>query len=167
MSIITTLNSIGQWSTHRESNLLDGGAYYYGCYETSDDKYISIGSLEPQFYALLRQHADLEADELDNQLDPAKWPQLKTKLRKIFKQKARDEWCGLMEGTDVCFAPVLDYAEAPNHHHMQARKAYIKLDGITQPAPTPRFSRTKSEVKHAFKRDDDNEKMINADCGIT
>jgi len=166
MSVLYTLSNIGQWSPQRESNLLDGGAYYYGSYATSDDKFISIGSLEPQFYALLREHAGLEGDEFDNQLDPSKWPELKARLAEIFKSKTRDEWCAIMEGTDVCFAPVLDFTEAPKHHHMQARETYLEIDGAIQPAPAPRFSRTESEVSGAFKRADNDEQTIKADWGI-
>ena len=166
MSVIHSLSSIGQWSPRRESNLLDGGAYFYNSYATSDDKYVSIAALEPQFYAMLREHAGLDSDEFDKQFDPSKWPELKSKLTEIFKHKTRDEWCALLEGTDVCFAPVLDYTEAPDHHHMKARNTYINVDGITQPAPAPRFSRTQSEVKHAFKRNDDDENMIKTNWGI-
>ncbi|MBT8220750.1 MAG: CoA transferase, partial [Bacteroidia bacterium] len=116
-------------------------------YETRDGKYISIGSIEPQFYALLIEKAELDPEVFKAQHNQKKWPELKIKLAEVIKTKTRDAWSTIMEGTDVCFAPVLDYKEAPSHPHNKERGTYIELDGITQPAPAPRFSRTVSEIR--------------------
>ncbi len=149
-SLITAaygLRSIGVWKDEREANQLDGGSHYYGAYETKDGEFISIASIEPQFYAELLQRLDLEKETLPDQLDRDNWPAMKDKLRALFKQKTRDEWCSILEGTDVCFAPVLSMGEAPNHPHMKARDTFIEIDGVVQPAPAPRFSRTELEVQ--------------------
>ena len=138
----------GLWNDDdRETNMLDGGAHFYGTYETKDGKFVSVGSIEPQFYALLRQLTGLSETAFDAQLDRAAWPALRQKLAEIFCTKTRDEWCRIMEGTDVCFAPVLTIAEAPLHPHMAARKTFVKRHGVTQPAPAPRFSRTPSTIR--------------------
>jgi len=138
----------GRWSTQRESNLLDGGSHFYGPYECACGNFISIGSIEPQFYALLRDIAGLKDPEFDRQLDPKAWPSLKQKLVAVFKTKTRDEWCRLMEGTDVCFAPILSLTEAPEHPHMKARQVFDTRHGYPQPAPAPRFSRTPSAIRN-------------------
>lgn len=141
--------SLGLWdASRREANMLDGGAHFYDTYECADGEYISLGSIEPQFYALLKQLAGLSEDEFGDQNNRDQWPLMKQKLTEIFKQKNRDQWCELMEGTDVCFAPVLPFTEAPLHSANIARKTYVDVDGVTQPAPAPRFSRTPSEVAH-------------------
>ncbi len=147
MSIFNTLDAMGQWSTRRGSNFLDTGAHYYDCYETKDGKFISIGSIEPQFYKLLIELADLDAAAFKSQNKQAAWPELKSKLVEVFKSKTREEWCEIMEGTDVCFAPVLDYKEAQEHAHNVEREMYFELDGFVQPSPAPRFSKTPSEVQ--------------------
>ena len=141
------LMAMNMWTTDRFRNRLDGGAFYYGSYECSDGKYISIGSLEPQFYALLLEKAEITDPEFQDQLDEAAWPAKREKLIQLFKTKTRQQWCDLMEGTDVCFAPVLDLKEAPNHPHNIDRKTFVELDGVIQPAPAPRFSRTQGEIQ--------------------
>ncbi len=141
--------ALGMWDeTQRESNMLDGGAHFYDTYECADGEYISIGSIEPQFYALLKEKAGLSEEEFGDQNNKALWPALKEKLTEVFLTKTQAEWCELMEGTDVCFAPVLNFMEAPRHPANVARNTYIELDGMVQPAPAPRFSRTPSEVAH-------------------
>ncbi len=141
--------SFGLWDeTQRESNMLDGGAHFYDVYECADGQYISIGSIEPQFYALLMQIAELPEDVYGDQNNREKWPELKEKLTEVFLRKTQAQWCELMEGTDVCFAPVVNFMEAPKHPANVARNTYIELDGMTQPAPAPRFSRTPSQVQH-------------------
>ena len=117
MSMFFDLAAAGRWTEQRESNFLDGGAHFYGVYECACGRFISIGSIEPQFYALLRQHAGLSEPGFDQQMDPKAWPALKQKLADVFKTKTRDEWCAIMEGTDVCFAPILTMGEAPDHPH--------------------------------------------------
>jgi alpha-methylacyl-CoA racemase len=141
--------AVGAWdASQREANLLDGAAHFYDTYECADGRYISLGSIEPQFYALLMQLAELPEADFANQHDAARWPEMTEKLAAIIKQKTQAEWCELMEGTDVCFAPVLSFTEAPSHPANVARNTYIEVDGVTQPAPAPRFSRTPSSVAH-------------------
>ncbi len=161
------LMEMNMWTTDRHTNKLDGGAHYYGSYECSDGKYISIGSIEPQFYALLLEKCEIEDEEFLAQQDQNAWPQLREKLAKLFLTKTRSEWCDLMEGTDVCFAPVLDLGEAPSHPHNVARDTYVKFDGVTQPAPAPRFSRTQSEIKSSAAMVGEHSEQILADWGYS
>ena len=147
MSMFFDMAAAGRWTEARESNFLDGGAHFYGVYECSCGRFVSIGSIEPQFYSLLRKHAGLTDGDFDAQMDRNAWPALKEKLTKVFKSKTRDEWCKIMEGTDVCFAPILTMAESPQHPHMAARNIFVTRHGVTQPAPAPRFSRTPSAIR--------------------
>jgi alpha-methylacyl-CoA racemase len=147
MTMFFDLVSTGRWSEQREGNMLDGGSHFYGVYECKDGGFISIGSIEPQFYALLRKQAKLTDADYDAQMDKKSWPALKEKLAKIFKTKTRDEWCAIMEGTDVCFAPVLSMSEAVKHPHMVAREVFVERDGVVQPTPAPRFSHTPSAIR--------------------
>jgi alpha-methylacyl-CoA racemase len=153
MSMFFDLAAIGRWSETRESNFLDGGAHFYGVYQCGCGNFISIGSIEPQFYALLRQHAGLSDSGFDAQMDPRAWPGLRQKLAAVFKTRTREEWCHIMEGTDVCFAPVLSMSEAPDHPHMAAREIFVRRHGVTQPAPAPRFSRTPSVIRESATAD--------------
>src|ERR1700709_1170988 len=153
MSMFFDMTAMGRWVEGREQNFLEGGAHFYGMYECSWGHFISIGSIEPQFYALLRQHAGLTDADFDAQMDRKAWPVLKEKLTKVFKSKTRDEWCAIMEGTDICFAPILTVAEAPKHPHNAARKIFVEPHGVTQPAPAPRFSRTPSAIREAETAD--------------
>jgi alpha-methylacyl-CoA racemase len=153
MSMFFDMTAVGRWTEERESNFLDGGAHFYGVYECACGNFISIGSIEPQFYALLRQHAGLSDADFDQQMVRKAWPGLRQKLADVFKTKTREEWCKIMEGTDVCFAPVLTMSEAPNHPHMAARNIFVSRHGITQPAPAPRFSRTPSAIREPAKAD--------------
>jgi alpha-methylacyl-CoA racemase len=147
MSMFFDMTASGRWIEGRENNFIDGGAHFYGVYECSCGHFISIGSIEPQFYALLRKHAVLTDADFDAQMDRKAWPALKAKLAAVFKAKTREEWCKIMEGTDICFAPILTMAEAPKHPHMAARKIFVERHGVTQPAPAPRFSRTPSVIR--------------------
>jgi alpha-methylacyl-CoA racemase len=147
MSMFFDMSAIGRWVEGRDQNFLDGGAHFYGVYECSCGNFISIGSIEPQFYTLLREHAGLSAECFDAQMDRKAWPDLKAKLTDIFKSKSRADWCKIMEGTDICFAPILTMAEAPKHPHMAARGVFVERHGVTQPAPAPRFSRTPSAIR--------------------
>ena len=149
MSMFFDMTAIGRWREERDSNMLDGGAHFYGVYECKDGQFISIGSIEPQFYALLRKLARLDDPAYDAQMDAKGWPALKEKLAAVFKSKTRDEWCAIMEGSDVCFAPILTMSEATQHPHMKAREVFITRHGIPQPAPAPRFSRTPSAARDA------------------
>ncbi len=141
--------AVGLWDeTRRGENMLDGGAHFYDTYECADGEYVSIGSIEPQFYALLMEKAALSEEDFGEQNDASRWPGQKEKLAAVFRQKTQAEWCELMEGTDVCFAPVLNFMDAPKHPANVARETYTNVDGMVQPAPAPRFSRTPSEVRH-------------------
>jgi alpha-methylacyl-CoA racemase len=141
--------AMGAWdATRRETNMLDGAMHFYDTYECADGEYVSIGSIEPQFYALLMQHAELDPELFGNQHDRDRLPAMKAALTGIMKRKTQAQWCEIMEGTDVCFAPVLNFMDAPKHPANVARDTYIEVDGVTQPAPAPRFSRTPSEVAH-------------------
>ena len=161
------LMGMNMWTTERQANKLDGGAHYYGSYECSDGKYISIGSIEPQFYALLLEKCEIKDDDFLAQQDQSAWPQLRGKLEKLFLTKTRSEWSDLMEGTDVCFAPVLDLGEAPSHPHNAARNTYVEFDGVTQPAPAPRFSRTQSQIKSSAAMVGEHTDQILADWGYS
>jgi alpha-methylacyl-CoA racemase len=146
-SMFWGMRATGVWADDRDANLLDGGAHFYDCYETSDGKWVSIGSIEPQFYALLLAKAEIADPAFQNQFEKANWPALSEKLAVIFKTKTRDEWCAIMEGTDVCFAPVLDWNEAAAHPHNVARQTFVEFEGVTQPAPAPRFSATPGAIR--------------------
>lgn len=145
MSVFYSMVALGRHRDERGKSLLDGGTHFNNVYETSDGRYVSICSLEPQFYALLMEKLDLDQKEFRPQMAPEAWPRLREKLADIFRQRTRDEWCELLEGTDVCFAPVLSISEAPSHPHHQARGTYIERDGYIEPAPSPRFSRSTPE----------------------
>ena len=148
MTMMYGMYSAGQWKDQRDSNLLDGAAHFYGCYECKDNKYISIGSIEPQFYAALIRCMQLDETTFNNQFDQKQWPELKKIVSERFKTRTRDEWCEIFKGNDVCFAPVLSLQESVNYQHNKDRKTFVEIAGINQPAPAPRFSRTESEVKH-------------------
>ena len=148
MSMMYGMLNSGIWTDSRDSNLLDGAAHFYGCYECKDGKFVSIGSIEPQFYSLLREKMNIDEDIFDNQMDKNSWPALRENLETRFKEKTRDEWCQIMEGTDICFAPVLSMNEAINHEHNVERKSFFELDNVTQPSPAPKFSYSESEVSH-------------------
>jgi alpha-methylacyl-CoA racemase len=152
MSIFYGRVAAGLWRDERGVNALDGGAPWYGVYETADGKYISIGAIEGRFYARLMELLGLDAATLPGQHDRARWPELRERLRGAFKQKTRDEWRESLEGHDVCFAPVLSLAEAPTHPHNLAREAFMERGGVLQPAPAPRFSRTPGKVERSAPR---------------
>ena len=146
-TLLYALFQNGQWTSRRQDNLLDGASHWYDTYETADEKYVSIGAIEPQFYAQLLETLGLAEDpDFERQYDRQSWPALKRRFTEIFKSKTRAEWCELMEGTDICFAPVLDFDEAPRHPHNVARGTFTSVEGVTQPAPAPRFSATRSEI---------------------
>jgi alpha-methylacyl-CoA racemase len=147
MTIFYGLQHLGFWRDERGVNMLDTGAHFYDVYETKDGKYVSIGSIEPQFYQLLLKHTGLAGEPLPTQFDRDQWPALKEKVAAIFRRKTRDEWCAIMENTDVCFAPVLSLSEAPQHPHNKARGTFTEVKGVVQPAPAPRFSRTPGAIQ--------------------
>ncbi len=148
MAMIYGLAAEGRWQPERQANPLDGGAPYYGVYETGDGRHVSIGPIEGKFYADLLERLGLAGDPLfADQNDRARWPAMRERLAAVFRTRSRDDWSSLLEGTDVCFAPVLSMAEAPGHAHMRARGAFVAVDGLPQPAPAPRFSRTAGAVQ--------------------
>jgi len=148
MTMFWAMRSIGLFDeTRRGENLLDTGAHFYDVYRCKDEGYVSIGSIEPQFYAELLRLTGLDgAPEFAPQMDRASWPALKARLKQVFLTRTRDEWCELMEGTDVCFAPVLTMSEAAEHPHNVERQTFVEVAGVAQPAPAPRFSRTVPEI---------------------
>lgn len=151
MSCMWGFKHLGMWEQGRENNALDGGSHYYDTYQCADEKWISVGSIEPQFYALLLEKIGMEAQEVDfmAQFDRKKWPELKLQITELFKTKSQAQWCEIMEGTDVCFAPVIGMEEAAEYPHNVARKSFVERDGYIQPAPAPRFSRTQAEIQNS------------------
>src|SRR5260370_36274952 len=125
--------------------MLAGGAHFYNTYACADGKFVSVGAIEPQFYALLLKLCNIHDASFDSQMDRDKWPGLKTKIAAVFATKSRQAWCELMEGSDVCFAPVLDMDEAPAHAHNRAHGTVVEVDGVTQPGPAPRVGPTGTE----------------------
>jgi alpha-methylacyl-CoA racemase len=146
MAMFYGFKASGAWQDARRANLLDGGAHFYDTYRCADGEWISIASIEPQFYALLLEKTGLTDPDFHPQMDRSRWPQLREKLAAVIAKKTRDEWCAIMEATDVCFAPILDLDEAPRHPHNVARQTFVEVDGVLQPAPAPRFSRTPGAV---------------------
>jgi alpha-methylacyl-CoA racemase len=147
MTAIYGMYGAGFWTDERGANVLDTGAHYYDVYETSDGKYVSIGSIEGKFYDELLRLSGLKKEELAPQNDRKAWPQMKERVAALFRTKTRDEWCKIMEGSDICFAPVLSMAEAPKHPHNKLRETFVEQDGVVQPAPAPRFSRTPGAIQ--------------------
>ena len=148
MSMFWAMRTIGMFDENAPgTNLLDTGAHFYDVYECADNKHVSLGSIEPQFYSELMRLTGLAGDaEFAQQMDKSQWPHLKARLREVMRSKTRDEWCALMEHTDVCFAPVLTMSEAAQHPHNVERGTFVEIAGATQPAPAPRFSRTVASV---------------------
>ncbi len=147
MTAIYGLRGSGRWTDQRGENILDTGAHFYDVYETSDHKHVAIGSIEAKFYEELLQRSGLAKEKLPRQMDREAWPEMKQKLAALFRTKTREEWCKIMEGTDICFAPVLSMDEAPRHPHNRHRGTFVEQDGVIQPAPAPRFSRTPSAIQ--------------------
>ena len=162
MSIFSVLSQSGMWNLEeRENNLFDGGSHFYNTYETSDNKFISIGSLEPKFYNLLKDKLGITDPQFNNQMSKDNWPELKIKTAAIFKTKTQQQWNKILENTDICYAPVLSLNEAKKHPHLIERGNFIELDGITQPSPAPRFSLTKSDKpKPAPEKGQDNNEIL-------
>jgi alpha-methylacyl-CoA racemase len=146
MAMFYGMKAAGVWTDKRRSNLLDGGAHFYDTYQCADGEWVAIGSIEPQFYALLLEKTGITDPAFKSQMDRAQWPALREKLAAAIGGKTRDEWCAIMEGTDVCFGPVLSLEEAPKHAHNVARQTFVDVDGVVQPAPAPRFSATPGAV---------------------
>lgn len=167
MAMIHGMKNMGVWSEELGANMLDTGAHFYDTYETSDGKFVSIGSIEPQFYAELRRLLGLEDDrDFDAQHDRAKWGMLKDKLAALFRTRTRDEWDALLEHTDVCYAPVLTMSEAARHPHNLARQTFVDVGGDVQPAPAPRYSVTAPGKPRSAPMPGDDSDAILAALGI-
>ena len=147
MSMFYGMKAMGVWNGDRRANLLDGGAHFYDTYQCSDGKWIALGSIEPQFYALLLEKAGLTDPAFSAQMDRAAWPELKARLAAVIAGKTRAEWSAIMEGTDICYGPVMDLDEAPLHPHNVARETFVTVAGVVQPAPAPRFSATPGAIQ--------------------
>lgn len=146
MTMFYGLHAGGLWQDKRGSNFLDGAAPYYRAYRTSDNEYIIVCAIEHRFFKALIELLDMDGLDCSGQHDQSKWPAQIEQFESVFASKTRDEWCELLEGTDACFAPVLSLTEAPQHRHNKERNTFVDVDGIVQPAPAPRFSRTSSEI---------------------
>ena len=160
------LLAAGLWREERGANLLDGGAPFYGVYETADGRHLAVGALEPQFWAELLERLGLDAAELPAQLDRNGWPELRERLAALFRTRPRDEWCELLAGTDACVAPVLGLGEAPAHRHNRARGTFVDVGGVVQPAPAPRFSRTPPDPPQPPARPGEHTDQALADWGV-
>jgi alpha-methylacyl-CoA racemase len=166
MTMFHGFRQAGLWTETRGTNLLDSGAYFYDVYECKDGKFVSIGSLEPQFYAQLVKLTGLDGDALPAQMDRSQWPAMKERMRELFRSKTREEWCSLMEGTDVCFAPVLSMGEATQHAHNRSRGTFVEVGSFVQPAPAPRFSRTPPGIQRPPAHAGEHTDAALADWGV-
>lgn len=166
MTMFYGMMAAGSWRNQPGQNLLDGGAPFYDCYTCADGRHISIGSIEPQFYAELLQRCEITAPVMQGQMAVKTWPEQKQILRSVFLHKTRDEWCEILEGTDVCFAPVLDMNEATGHAHNVARSTFVESHGQLQPAPAPRFSRTQGKISGPAPGTDQHRQQIIDDWKI-
>jgi alpha-methylacyl-CoA racemase len=167
MAMFYSMSASGAFDTQRGTNLLDGGAHFYDTYETADGEHVSIGSIEPQFYALLMEKAGLDAQYFQPQMNKGRWGELKAKLTEVFLTKTQAEWCDIMEGSDVCFAPVLNLIDAATHPHNVARNSYQEVAGVLQQAPAPRFSRTPAAAIQAPRVPGEDSASVLADFGLT
>lgn len=161
MSFFYSFNQMGYWEDERESNLLDGGAHFYDTYECADGKFLAIGSIEPKFYSIFLEKLEISDKDFLNQMDKGKWPKLKDKVTKIILTKTRDDWAAIFDDTDGCVTPVLSISEAPLNEHNVQRNTYTNLDGVIQPNPSPRFSKSVLGIKHNSKeKGSDSSKLI-------
>ena len=166
MSIFHSLLASGRWAPMRGVNLLDGGAHFYGTFETADGEYVSLGAIEPQFMQIFVDKAGLDACWMQKHLNPGEWANLKHELEAVFKSKTGADWRALLEGSDACFAPILPFWEAHKHPHNQARESFVEIDGTMQPAPTPKFSRSAPATPTAPAPKGDDTEAILAELGI-
>lgn len=167
MAMIYSLKGNGFWTNRRQDNFFDGGYPLYGTYPCADGKWLAIGPLEPQFHALFLDILGTDDPELRKPADRTRWPELRQRLGQVLASKSRDAWCALFDGTDACVAPVLDLDEAPAHPHNQARQTFVERDGVTQPAPAPRFSRTEPTLSDPPPRPGQHSRAVLEDWGFT
>ncbi|MGA1674908.1 MAG: CaiB/BaiF CoA transferase family protein [Pseudomonadales bacterium] len=166
MAMFFTMGAAGAFKDRRGTNLLDGAAHFYDTYECADGHHICLGSIEPQFYALLLEKTGVDKAQFAPQMDAAQWPALKAELTRVFRTRPRAQWCEIMEGTDGCFAPVLSIFEAPDHPHNKARGTFVTVDGMVQPAPSPRFSRTAPAIAHGAHAPGQDSEQVLRNCGF-
>jgi len=166
MSIFYGRMAAGAWRDERGVNMIDGGAPWYGVYETADGKHVAVGAIEQRFYDALIKRLGLDGAGLPDRDDRSRWPQLRARLRDTFLQKTRDQWCEILEEQDVCFAPVLSLGEAPSHPHNRARETFVEAEGVTQPAPAPRFSRTPGAIVRGAPRPGEGAADLLSDWGF-
>lgn len=145
-SIFHGLAQVAQWKDERASNMLDGGAHYYGTYETADGRWVAIGAMEPKFYSVLLDRLGIAGDDLPDQQAQSRWPEMRERFAAAFRTRSRDEWVDLLGSIDTCFSPVLTLEEALTHEHNVSRGLFVWSDGVLQAAPAPRFSRTPGEI---------------------
>jgi alpha-methylacyl-CoA racemase len=166
-SIFFGLQAAGQWPGARGDNLLDGGAPFYDTYETADAQHISLAALEPKFFATLAAVLKLDLRYVKRQYDRALWPEMRAAIAAVVRQHSRDHWCTQLEGTDACFAPVLSFAEAPQHAHASTRAGFVTVDGVVQPAPAPRFTRTPAAHPQPAPAVGQQTAVVLTECGFT
>ena len=167
MTLFYGMRASGYWNDERGRNRLDSGAPWYNVYETKDGGWISVGSNEARFWRNTLQALGLNEDEMPDQHDRSRWPEVHEKFAAIFLTRTRDEWCALAEGREVCFAPVLSMAEAPAHPHLRARETFVECEGVVQPAPAPRFSRTPGAIQRGPARPGEHTDEVLRDWGFT
>ncbi|MFA3878608.1 CaiB/BaiF CoA transferase family protein [Streptomyces sp. MMCC 100] len=167
MTLFYGLHAAGYWSDERGTNRLDSGAPWYNVYETKDGRWLSVGSNEARFWRNSLRLLGLNEDDMPDQHDRSRWPEVHDTFAAVFRTRTRDEWCTLAEGEDVCFAPVLSLAEAPHHPHLRARGTFVEVEGVLQPAPAPRFSRTPGAVRSAPARPGQHTEEVLTDWGLT
>ncbi len=167
MGLIHSMIGSGLWTSRRGDNLLDGGAPFYRCYDTADGKFVGVGALEPQFFALLLEGTGLDPAWRHAQMDKQRWPELAGELEAAFLTRTRDQWAAVFESTDACVAPVLDFSEAATHSHNVARGTFFERDGVVQAAPAPRFPASNRELPQSSPAPGANYRDILADCGYS
>ncbi len=145
--------SAGLWRDERGANILDGAAPWYSTYATKDGRYVAVGAIEQRFYDELLRKLGMADDELPDRHDPAHWPELRQRFARVFATRTREEWTDVFQGSDACVAPVLSIAEAPRHAHAMARGLFMERNGVSQPAPEPRFDRTPGQIGDVQPRD--------------
>lgn len=167
MTLFYGLHAAGLWREERGNNILDGGAPFYRAYRTDDDRYVMICAIENRFFRILLELLGITDIDPAEQYDQSKWPGHIERIASVIAGRSREEWCRRLEGTDACFAPVLSLTEAPRHEHMRSRETFVEVDGITQPAPAPRFSRTVSEIRRAADRPTGDVRRVLSEWGLS